>query len=289
MSMPLYRRAREERAADGLQVRRVRRRADVRPVAQEAADASSSEVMEIRQCAVLDWSSAAPSLVALLSRASAASGAGSRRRRLARRQPPGRRSNPRTPDGHPGSAGHLRPRDADAGRAAGRCSARPDADRRAGATARESRSPTAQELRRAPIDGDRAAPPIGGDGSAGAAGNVGGYNNFWIDPGSRYVTDRRRRSARRSSSIRRTAACPQLTAGGAAAQRRAADARPTSDRAGEAAIPGFERRRRLRRSRAASARRAVPARLRLDVRSAGAAELLLQQPASDRADARTRS
>ena len=32
-------------------------------------------------------------------------------------------------------------------------------------------------------DGDREAPPVGGDGSGGAAGNVGGYNTFWIDRG----------------------------------------------------------------------------------------------------------
>ena len=32
-------------------------------------------------------------------------------------------------------------------------------------------------------DPDRGAPPSGGDGSAGAAGNVGGYNTFWIDNG----------------------------------------------------------------------------------------------------------
>jgi hypothetical protein len=36
-----------------------------------------------------------------------------------------------------------------------------------------------------PSDPDRTAPPQGGDGSTGAAGNVGGYNNFWIDPGER--------------------------------------------------------------------------------------------------------
>ena len=36
------------------------------------------------------------------------------------------------------------------------------------------------EERRAP----REAPPVGGDGSSGAAGNVGGYNSFWIDRGS---------------------------------------------------------------------------------------------------------
>ena len=32
-------------------------------------------------------------------------------------------------------------------------------------------------------DGSREAPPAGGDGSAGAVGNVGGYNTFWIDRG----------------------------------------------------------------------------------------------------------
>jgi hypothetical protein len=31
---------------------------------------------------------------------------------------------------------------------------------------------------------EREAPPVGGDGSAGAAGNVGGYNTFWIDRGN---------------------------------------------------------------------------------------------------------
>ena len=30
----------------------------------------------------------------------------------------------------------------------------------------------------------REAPPVGGDGSTGAAGNVGGYNTFWMDRGS---------------------------------------------------------------------------------------------------------
>lgn len=32
-------------------------------------------------------------------------------------------------------------------------------------------------------DPDRTAPPDGGDGSEGAAGNVGGYNTFWVDRG----------------------------------------------------------------------------------------------------------
>lgn len=38
-----------------------------------------------------------------------------------------------------------------------------------------------------PSKGDRSAPPVGGDGSRGAAGNVGGYNMFWLDPGSHYT------------------------------------------------------------------------------------------------------
>ena len=33
-------------------------------------------------------------------------------------------------------------------------------------------------------DPNREAPPDGGDGSPGAAGNVGGYNNFWLDVGT---------------------------------------------------------------------------------------------------------
>src|SRR5229473_395005 len=39
-----------------------------------------------------------------------------------------------------------------------------------------------------PSRGDRQAPPKGGDGSTGPAGNVGGYNSFWLDAGSKYVT-----------------------------------------------------------------------------------------------------
>ncbi len=47
-----------------------------------------------------------------------------------------------------------------------------------------------------PSNPDRAAPPVGGDGSTGAAGNVGGYNNFWIDAGDRVaVVNGERRSS----------------------------------------------------------------------------------------------
>ena len=37
------------------------------------------------------------------------------------------------------------------------------------------------------IQGDRQAPPVGGDGSPGPAGNVGGYNSGWLDPGSTFT------------------------------------------------------------------------------------------------------
>ena len=40
-----------------------------------------------------------------------------------------------------------------------------------------------QSLRSQASDPDREAPPVGGDGSPGAAGNVGGYNTFWVDRG----------------------------------------------------------------------------------------------------------
>lgn len=41
-----------------------------------------------------------------------------------------------------------------------------------------------KEARNDKSDPNRSAPPAGGDGSSGAAGNVGGYNTFWIDNGS---------------------------------------------------------------------------------------------------------
>jgi hypothetical protein len=87
------------------------------------------------------------------------------------------------------------------------------------------------------IKGDRPAPPKGGDGSVGAAGNVGGYNTFWLDPGSKYtVVD----GQIRASIVVDPAdgRVPPVTA--AARQRMAAlRARPTSD-ALESRDPGLE-------------------------------------------------
>src|SRR5436190_24161613 len=90
----------------------------------------------------------------------------------------------------------------------------------------------------APIEANRAAPPKGGDGSPGPYGNVGGYNNFWLDPGSHYtsVDGRKRASLLVDPPDGRV---PPLTE--AARQRRAGDAynRPTSDAAAREGDPGF--------------------------------------------------
>jgi hypothetical protein len=87
------------------------------------------------------------------------------------------------------------------------------------------------------LSGERAAPPKGGDGSPGAAGNVGGYNTFWLDPGSSYnVVDGQKRSSLVVDPP--DGRVPPLKAG--ARQRIAAlVARPTSDRQ-ESNDPGLE-------------------------------------------------
>jgi hypothetical protein len=87
-----------------------------------------------------------------------------------------------------------------------------------------------------PSNGDRQAPPSGGDGSTGAAGNVGGYNNFWVDNGTEYFTidGQKRMSVIVDPQDGRV---PALTA---QARQRAAGrfARPTSD--AQENDPGFE-------------------------------------------------
>jgi hypothetical protein len=90
-----------------------------------------------------------------------------------------------------------------------------------------------------PIDGDRSAPPKGGDGSVGPAGNVGGYNTFWLDRGTHYSTvDGQKRSAIIIDPP--DGRVPPLTA---EARQRSAAARaflrPTSDQT-ESNDPGLE-------------------------------------------------
>src|SRR5215510_9690647 len=48
------------------------------------------------------------------------------------------------------------------------------------ATKLEKAVATRKEQAGQPISANRTAPPKGGDGSTGAAGGVGGYNNFWL-------------------------------------------------------------------------------------------------------------
>src|SRR5689334_9424688 len=91
---------------------------------------------------------------------------------------------PRTPDGHPDLQGTydlatLTPLE----RPAGAPAVLPDDE----AKRLERDVANRVEAGGRPITGDRTAPPKGGDGSTGAAGNVGGYNNFWLDPGSSYT------------------------------------------------------------------------------------------------------
>ena len=87
---------------------------------------------------------------------------------------------PRTPDGHPDLQGNwtnatLTPLERPRGL--------PRALAKEQVAAFEKvRSDTIERLSRR-SDPDRPAPPVGGDGSTGAAGNVGGYNYFWIDAG----------------------------------------------------------------------------------------------------------
>jgi hypothetical protein len=89
------------------------------------------------------------------------------------------------------------------------------------------------------LAGDRTAPPKGGDGSVGPAGNVGGYNSGWLDPGSKLTVVN---GEIRSSIIvdpPEGRAPPMLPA---AMQRAAASrARPTSDAQENTNDPGLEK------------------------------------------------
>ena len=89
------------------------------------------------------------------------------------------------------------------------------------------------------ISGERTAPPKGGDGSVGAAGNVGGYNTGWLDPGSTYTVV----NGQARSSIVVDPPDGRVPAMSAAALRRAAAgrARPTSDAQENSNDPGLEK------------------------------------------------
>ena len=142
---------------------------------------------------------------------------------------------PRTPDGHPDLQGvydlaTLTPLE----RAAGQPLVLTDEEAQ-----RLERQVADRKFRAGlPSKGDRDAPPVGGDGSTGAAGNVGGYNNFWIDNGTRYVmVDGRKRLSIIADPP--DGRIPALTA--EARQRAAARAvQPTSDQQSREDDPGFD-------------------------------------------------
>ena len=88
---------------------------------------------------------------------------------------------PRTADGKPDLAGYY-----------DTATVTPLERRGSAATVSEDEAGAPSELIRsissaAQLDPDREAPPTGGDGSPGAAGNVGGYQTVWIDPGEKHT------------------------------------------------------------------------------------------------------
>ena len=92
---------------------------------------------------------------------------------------------PRTPDGHPDfqgnwSNGTMTPLERPAG--LGRALTPEQV-----IAMEKVRADTVEQLAKQ-SDPNRPAPPKGGDGSTGAAGNVGGYNYFWIDAGDQMAT-----------------------------------------------------------------------------------------------------
>jgi hypothetical protein len=100
---------------------------------------------------------------------------------------------PRTADGHPDFQGMydiatLTPVERPAGQ--------PASISEEQATQREKQVADRRARGTLPSRTDRQAPPLGGDGSTGAAGGVGGYNGFWIDAGNKYVEiDNQRRTS----------------------------------------------------------------------------------------------
>ena len=101
------------------------------------------------------------------------------------------------------------------------------------AATREKQTVSRRELDNRPSAGNRQAPPVGGDGTTGAYGNVGGYNQFWLDPGDTWITinGERRASIVVDPPDGRVPRLPVARGG-----RGGAPALPTSD-AGESVAP----------------------------------------------------
>ena len=127
----------------------------------------------------------------------------------------------------------------------------------------------ASSVSTSPSDPNRPAPPKGGDGSTGAAGNVGGYNNFWLEPGDRVAVVN---GEWRSSLIvdPPNGKVPALT--------------PEARQRNAARLAAMKGRGQYDHPELPAARRALHHVVRLECRAAHAAELLLQQQLPDRAD-----
>jgi hypothetical protein len=140
----------------------------------------------------------------------------------------------RTPDGHPDLQGTydlatLTPIERPAG---AKATLTPEE-----AAKLEAQTAAAKKQGDVSIKGDRPAPPKGGDGTVGPAGNVGGYNTFWLDPGSSYtIVDGQKRTSLVIDPL--DGRVPAYTA---AAKKRVAAllSRPTSD-VQETNDPGLE-------------------------------------------------
>jgi hypothetical protein len=146
----------------------------------------------------------------------------------------GQRSNPRAADGHPDlqgtyDLGTITPLE--------RAAKMPATLSEADAATLEAKILGQMQAAEQPVKGDRSAPPVGGDGTKGPYGNVGGYNTFWLDPGSHLTTVN---GQRRTSIVVDPAdgRVPPLKP--EAKQRNAALAGATSDQRSRENDPGWE-------------------------------------------------
>jgi len=100
-------------------------------------------------------------------------------------QTPAKKYNPpRTPDGHPDLQGTY---DAATLTPLERRSGTPLVMTKEEAAKQEALAVAVKQQGDKALDANRTAPPKGGDGSPGPAGNVGGYNTGWLDTGSAYT------------------------------------------------------------------------------------------------------
>jgi len=95
----------------------------------------------------------------------------------------GKYNPPRLPDGHPNLSGTY---DAATLTPLERMQGTPLVMTKEEAVKQEGIAVSLKQEGDKSVEANRAAPPKGGDGSPGPAGNVGGYNSGWLDPGSTF-------------------------------------------------------------------------------------------------------